>query len=274
MNYHRQATSNGGNVRQWRVEMSGRRTSRVLNIQIPSLLECSGLVARWPMLRSIMATGIWIVLATVIAPTILSAQAAGCPSVGQPGAFLCSLDADAQRAADPAGDLNYATELIHMMASHLSRDDVAVLARRVALADQAARRDPGKYIPETAVAAAFNGLMAKVLDKKSPPISSDAQTVHRIREVLADNSHALISVKEHPASCLPDEAVLLVFFLIFDNGRVISVPPGQPVGPALTAVYAEQAANDAYIKLDGFLAAHSTWRNMTLLNKLLYNMGI
>lgn len=201
-------------------------------------------------------------------------QTVGCPSVGLPGAFLCSLGADAQRAVDPASDLNYATELIRMIAPHFSRDDVAVLARRLALSDQAAQRDPRRYVSETAVAAAFNGLMAQILDKHATPIRTDAQTVHSLREVLVDNSSALTSVKEHPTSCLPDEAVLLLYLLIFNNGRLISVPGGQQVGAALSAAYAEQAANDAYIKLDEYLTAHWRATNMALFNKLLYNMGI
>jgi hypothetical protein len=215
-----------------------------------------------------------VVLAAVIAPSILSAQTAGCPSVGQPGAFLCSLGADEQRADSPAGDVKYATELIRMMAPHVSRGDVALLACRLASADQAARHDPGKYIPETAVAAAFNGLMAQVLDKNATPIRTDAQMVHRMREVLAGNFPALFSVKEHLTPCLPDEAVLLVFLLIFNNGRVVVVPPGQPLLPAENAMAAENAADNAQIKLDQYLAAHSAATNLTLFSRLLGDMGI
>lgn len=118
-----------------------------------------------------MATFIRVALATFIAPSILNAQAADCPPVGNPDAFLCSLSADAQRAADPAGDLNYATKLIQMIALHVSQGNVTQLAQRLASADQAARHDPGKYIPETAIAAAFNRLMAQVIDKSAPPYS-------------------------------------------------------------------------------------------------------
>jgi hypothetical protein len=221
-----------------------------------------------------MATLIRVALATFIAPSILSAQAAGCPPVGQPDAFLCSLSADAQRASDPAGDLNYATELIRMLAPHLSRDGVAQLAQRLASADQAARHDPGKYVPETAIAAAFNRLMAQVLDKNAPPIRTDAQTVHILRGILAAKAPALFSIKEHPASCIPDEAVFLIFELIFSNGRVVSVTPGQSLLAAENAMLAENAANDAYIKLDQYIAAHWTWTNMALLKRLLGDMGI
>jgi len=254
--------------------MSSYRINLVLNIGLRSRLECSGLIGRWPMLRSIMVSGIWVALATVIAPSILSAQAPGCPPLGQPGAFLCSLGARAQRAADPAGDMDYATELIQMMSPHVSRDGVVVLARRLALSDQAARRDPQKYTQETAIAAAFNGLMAKVLEKNSPPIRTDVQTVHSLRESLANNSPALSSVREHPASCLPDEAVLVLFLLVVNNGRVVTVPQGQSVTSAFSAKLAEDAANDAEIKLDEYFAAHSETTNMLIFNKLLYSMGI
>src|ERR1039458_5824601 len=161
-----------------------------------------------------------------------------------------------------------------MLAPHLSRDGVAQLAQRLASADQAARHDPGKYIPETAIATAFNRLMVQVLDKNATPIRTDAQTVHRIRGVLAGKSPALFSIKEHPASCLPNEAVFLIFELTFNNGRVGSVAPGQSLLSAENAMLAENAANDAYIKLDQYLAAHWTWTNMALLKRLLGDMGI
>jgi hypothetical protein len=221
-----------------------------------------------------MTTLICVALVTFIAPLILCAQTAGCPPIGNPDAFLCSLSADAQRAADPAGDLNYATKLIRMIAPHISQGNVTQLAQRLASADQAARHDPGKYIPETTIAAAFNRFMAQVIDKDAPPIRTDAQTVHRLRWGLVGKSPALFSVKEHPASCLPDEAVFLIFELIFNNGRVVSVLPGQSLPAVEHAMLVENAANDAYIKLDQYLAAHWTWTNMALLKRLLGDMGI
>jgi hypothetical protein len=221
-----------------------------------------------------MATFIRVALATFIAPSILNAQAADCPPVGNPDAFLCSLSADAQRAADPAGDLNYATKLIQMIAPHVSQGNVTQLAQRLASADQAARHNPGKYIPETAIAASFNRLMAQVIDKSAPPIRTDAQTVHKLRGMLAAKAPALFSIKEHPSSCLPDEAVFLIFELTFNNGRVVSAHPGQSLLSAENAMLAEDAANDASLKLDQYLAAHWTWTNMALLKRLLSDMGI
>jgi hypothetical protein len=217
-----------------------------------------------------------VVLAIAITPSILGAQtaAAGSHSAGGPSAFLNSLSADAQRADSPAGDLNYATELIRMTASRVSPGDATQLAHRLASADQAARHDTSKYVPETAVVAAFNGLMAKAQGSNAKPIRTEVQTVHRIRLFMAAYSPALSSVKEHPASCLPDEAVLLLFQLKFNNGRIGFVPSGQPAPAIGTTENVGDAADDAGLRLDQYLAAHSAAANATIFNELLQNMGI
>jgi hypothetical protein len=226
------------------------------------------------LVHSVMAPTMWVTLATFIAPLAVNAQAPGCPSVGQPGAFLCSLGAEAQRAADPAGDLKYATELIGMITPHVSREDRAQMARRLASADQAARHDTGRYVPESSVAAAFNELMAQVRRNNATSFRTDAETVHSLRGILAGNSPALTSLKEHPTSCLPDEAVLLVYLLIFNNGRVGFVPRGQSLLSVENSMAAEDAADNAQMKLDEYLAARWELSNMVLFNKLLHNLGI
>lgn len=220
-------------------------------------------------------TAAWIALAVFIAPSILIAQTTGSRSLGGPNPFLNSLSTYAQHAASPAGDLNYATELMRMMTgSRISRGDFAQLARRLASADQAARHDPRKYVPETAVAAAFNWLMAQAQGNYATPFRTDALTVHRMRWFLAAYSPALSSVKEHPASCLPDEAVLLLSQLKFNNGQIGFVPRGQPMPPLGETVRVEDAANNAYLRFDRYLAAHSAAANMALFSKLLQDMGI
>lgn len=224
------------------------------------------------MVRRIVAYVAWVLSAAVIAIPILNAQTAGSPP--RPDAWANSLSTYAQRAADPAGDLVYATQLIGMMKPYVSQGEFAQLARRLASADQAARHDPKKYVPETAVAAAFNGLMAPVQHNSATPFRTDAQTVHMMRGVLAGSSPALVSVKEHPASCLPDEAVLLVFLLIFNNGRVFTVPPGQSLLSAESEMLGENAADNAFIKLDQNLAAHWKITNMLIFTRLLDDMGM
>jgi len=226
------------------------------------------------LMKQVVAPAAWAVLVAVIAPVVLCAQTANSRSAGDPNAWSHSLSVDAQRAAEPAGDLNYATELIGMMKPYVSQGDFARLARRLASADQAARHDSRKYISETAVAAAFNRLMAPVPHNNATPFSTDAQTVHNMRWILAGNSPALTSVKEHPASSLPDEAVLLVSLLILNNGRLATVAPGQTLLSAENAMLAEEAADDAQVKLDQYLAGHWKWTNMAIFSKLLGDMGI
>jgi len=159
-------------------------------------------------------------------------------------------------------------------ALHVSQGDAAELAHRLASADQVARHDPRQYIPEDAVAAAFNGLMAQIQDSHATPIQTDAQTVHRIRLVLAGNAPVLTSIKEHPTSCLPEEAVLLTILLTFNNGGVVIVPQGQPLPRAGESFRAESSAENASLRLDQYLDSHRTTANMVLFSKLLQAMGI
>ena len=211
---------------------------------------------------------------TGVAPCASGTQTTASPSAGDRNPWANSLSAYAQRADSPAGDLNYARELICMMGPHISCSSLSELAHRLASADQAARHDPRKYVSESAVAAAFNRLMAPVPHDSAAPFQTDARTVHRMRRVLADNFPALTSVKEHPTSCLPDEAVLLVFLLIFDNGRVVVVPRGQSLLAAENSMLAEDAADDAQMHLDHYLAAHWKITNRAIFSRLLQDLGI
>jgi len=237
-------------------------------------LPSRGLTARRSMVRGIVAPVVWVVSASLIAQLSLTAQAAGSGSVIGPNTFLNSLSKDEQRAESPAGDLNYATELIQMVASHVSRGDAAQLARRLASADQAARRDPRKYVPETAVAAAFNALMARAQGSYATPLGTDTQTVHTLREVLAANSPDLTTVKTHSAFCLPDEAVLLTFLLLTNDGKVVVVPLGQPPPRDVTSGPFADAAVDAKARLEQYVAAHSEAIDLDLFTRMLTEMGI
>ncbi len=249
------------------------KISSIISFRLQSRNACKGMVGHPSSLRTVTISAA-LVLAMVIPLSSATAQAPESRPVGGKNAFLASLSKYEEHAADPAGDLIYATELIRMTVSHVSRNDLERLARRLASADQAARHDGRKYIPETAIATAFNGLMAQVQDNHATPFRADAQTVHSIREVLAGNSPKLTSVKEHRNSCLPDEAVLLAFLLKLNNGKVVFVPKGQPMPPSVTSMDAEDAGNDADTRLDQYLAAHSMAQNTDLFIKLLDDMGI
>ena len=215
-----------------------------------------------------------VVPATLIMTSLLSAQTAAPAATGGPSAYLSTLSTYAQHADSPEGGLKYATDLMGAAALHVSPGDAAELAHRLASADQTARHDPRQYIAEAAVAAAFNGLMAQIQDSHAKPIQTDAQTVHRIRLVLAGNAPVLTSVKEHPTSCLPEEAVLLTILLTFNNGRVVIVPRGQPPPRVGESFRAESAAENASLRLDRYLDSHRTTTNMVLFSKLLQAMGM
>jgi len=226
------------------------------------------------MARRIKGPVAWVALAALIAPLTLSAQAADSRSVGGPSAFLNSLSIDAQRADSPAGDLSYATELIQMIASHIDGGDVALLSHRLATMDQEARRNGAQYIQEAAVASAFNGMMSQIQGSYATPLRTDAQTVHNLREILAANSPDLTSVNRHPISCLPDEAVLLVFLLLTNNGKVVSIPLGQPPPRDIASGHFADATVNAKVRLERYLAAHSKAGDMGLFSKLFTDIGI
>lgn len=216
----------------------------------------------------------WIALAIVNVPLILSAQAAGSSPVGVTNPFLNSLSAFAQRAASPADDLDYATELMRMMGPHVSRGNFTQLARRLASADQAARHDSTKYIRETSVATAFNGLMAQVQGRHSTPFRTDAPSVHNLREFLWSISPGLTSVDSHPDSCLPDEAVLLVILLLANNGKVIVVPRSELPPSVETSEHLTFAEMNASARVEKFIVTHSRATNMKLFDKMLDDLGI
>ena len=224
----------------------------------------------WVILRRTGASLAFTAMVTVI----LSAQTTRSDSVEGPSAFLNSLSKYAQGAEASRGDLSYSTELIRMMALHVSEPNAAQLARRITLADRTARQDVRKYIPESAVAEAFNMLMAQVQGNRASPLRTDAETVHRIRGVLDANSPALTSVKEHPMSCRPNEAILLMLLLKFNNGSVVFVPRGHPAPAKITSMRAEDPADSAGVSLNKYFETHSNTTNMALFSKVLQSMGI
>jgi hypothetical protein len=223
--------------------------------------------------NDILATAACVVLTALVTAPQPSAQAVGSHSAPTPIPFLDSLSRYEQRATDPAGELEYATVLVRMTVSHLSQNNSSLLAARLARANQEARHDDTKLIPEAAVVEAFNAWMAQVQGSYSISFRTDAQSVHSMREVLAANSSDLTSVRTHPGSCLPDEAMLLTFLLERNNGRVVVVPRGQPA-PVHMGVSMTDAGDNADSRMQQYLAAHSPRKDMALFRRMFADMGI
>ena len=96
---------------------------------------------------------------------------------------------------------------------------VDALAGRLARAEEAAREDCGKLIPEANVVRAYNGLLAG----SGAPSSFRAteEILHQFREYAA-SLHAfpaLFTANRNGTSCNPGEAVYLLYLLLSDDGK-------------------------------------------------------
>jgi hypothetical protein len=253
-----------------------RRTKLIgVNGQVHFRRELCGPLAFRFDFNDILTTAAFVVLTAPVTAPQLSAQGVGSHSAPTPFPFLDSLSRYEQRATNPPGELEYATVLVRLTASHLSQNDSSLLAERLARANQEARHDDTKLIPEAAVVEAFNAWMAQVQGSYSISSRTDAQSVHGMREVLAANSSDLTSVRTHHGSCLPDEAMLLTFLLERNNGRVVVVPRGQPALAHMgVSMSMTDAGDNADSRMQQYLAAHSPRKDMSLFRRMFADMGI
>jgi hypothetical protein len=254
--------------------MPGRANPIGINGQGRFRQELCGLLASPSGINNILTMAACVVLTALLATPQLGAQAAGSRAVPTPSPFLDSLSRHEQRATNPAGELEYATVLVGMTASHLRPNDSSHLAERLAKANEQARHDDTKLIPESAVVEAFNQWMAQVQGSYSIAFRTDVQSVHGMREVLAANSPDLTSVRAHPGSCLPDEAMLLMFLLERNNGKGVVVPRGQPAAPPRMSVTMTDAREDAGLRMQQYLTAHSPRKDLALFRQMFAAMGL
>lgn len=238
------------------------------------LYRFRGLDLVGPCLRLIMLSTAWIALCVITTPMPLHAQESVTGSTAPRSTFLASLSRYEQGASTPTGDLKYATALVRLTAPRVNTQDLSKLARRLASTDQSVRGGKHNYVPEKAVATAFNRLMARVQGSYTALPYVNADTVHALREVLAGNSADLTSLMSHPHSCLPDEAVLLVLLLSYNNGTVIVVRHGQTPPRIVTSGTLADAAANAGLRLDQYAVSHSKGQDVALFSNMLTDLGV
>lgn len=126
-------------------------------------------------------------------------------------------------ASDSAGIHKYSKDLIGAIVQNpAGTDSIRQLANRLtdqlASAEQAARTDNGRLVPEAAVVTAFNDLMQEI----GAPTSwrANEASMHGFREHAASINAfpALFSANRNGTNCSPGEAVFLLSLLLSDNG--------------------------------------------------------
>jgi hypothetical protein len=124
-------------------------------------------------------------------------------------------------ASDPAGIVKYSQDLIELLVPEESGGDyIRSLAGRLASAEQKARQGSGNLISEAAVTGSFNTLMKEI--NGSPSWRADEASLHafRQRSTSIQSLSPLFSAGRNGGNCNPAEAVMLLYLLIYNDGRL------------------------------------------------------
>jgi hypothetical protein len=109
-------------------------------------------------------------------------------------------------------------------ADKLQAPFASAVSERFMLAEERVRKGRQERVSELAVSMAFNRLAGIV----NSPARADVNAVHRLRAVLADQAPYLITAKVSPASCNPGEAIVLIYLLVVNDGRIDKAPSLAP----------------------------------------------
>jgi hypothetical protein len=96
----------------------------------------------------------------------------------------------------------------------------AKLAARLAQAEQMARTNNGKLIPEAAVVKSYNDLMRKIGAPLSYLASEESLHKFRAHASALPLFPALFTANNNGTNCYPGEAVFLLYLLISNNGQL------------------------------------------------------
>lgn len=150
-----------------------------------------------------------------------------CPPVtGQPHpprstSFLGLFNQEAA-ASDPAGIQMYSEDVVQLIVPEsVGKDYIRSLSERLAKAEERAREGKGNLVPESAIARSFDELMQGI---GAPPAwRADVAQIRkfRARSATASNLSALFTAGRSGTNCNPGEAVLLLYLLILNNGKLI-----------------------------------------------------
>jgi hypothetical protein len=136
---------------------------------------------------------------------------------------------------------------------------VDAFSQRLLAAELMARQGKRKWIPESMVAQAFNGLMNQAAGSSAKPYQTDVSVVHQMRLILHGVSPHFSSVDTHSSECLPSEAVLIMWQLLLQNGIVS--PPNPPVVRCVPPCVVEV---DADILMVRYIDSHTRRESVAL----------
>jgi hypothetical protein len=157
-----------------------------------------------------------LVMAFNLSPTLAGQQPPHCAQN-----IFCLFNQEAT-ASDFVRIHKYSEDLIGLIVPpEAGKADTEPLANRLARAEQTARTDKGKLVPEANVVRAFNELMQEVGAPSS--LGTDEASIHRFRQHAASIKAfaSLFSADRNGANCNPGEAVFLLGLLISDNGVLL-----------------------------------------------------
>jgi len=184
---------------------------------------------------------------------------------------LASMIADAKGADNPEGSKVYARHLADWFVPHWQGDNyVDVFAARLSTGDLMARQGKRKWIPESVVAQAFNDMMIKV----HAPLRTDVKVVHQIRTTLYAVSPAFSTVNSHPSTCLPSEAVYLMFELVMENGTLVDLCPPKKDASGHLVQSSCPGKFSAVTEISAYLHSHSRSQGEMLYNHVAKLFGM
>lgn len=147
-----------------------------------------------------------------------------CLTAQQPTAYSYNIFEQFSReaaASDPAETRKYSQDLVELLVPEQSgRDYMDSLAGRLASAEMKAREGRRKLISEAAVVLSFNTLMKGIDGPTSWQADEASLHAFRQRSISIRSLSPLFSAGRNGRNCNPGEAVMLLYLLIYNDGRL------------------------------------------------------
>ena len=177
----------------------------------------------------------------------------------------------AETADTTEGNKDYAKHLTENFVPSQTGDAyISAFSNRLSEADLSARQGKRKWIPESAVAQAFNDLMKQT----GGSFRTDTNIVHQLRTSVLEVSPALSTVKSHISECLPSEAIMLMMQLLSRNGS--SKDPCPPT-PGPTGVLVQHACDEGVptsVVISQYMNSHSRFENRMIFDHIAQIFGM
>jgi len=176
----------------------------------------------------------------------------------------------AETADTTEGNKDYAKHLTENFVPSQTGDAyISAFSNRLSEADLSARQGKRKWIPESAVAQAFNDLMKQT----GGTFRTDTNIVHQLRTSVLEVSPALSTVKSHNSECLPSEAILLMMQLVSRNGSSTDwCPPA--LGPTGAPIQNVCEGATALVVISRYITSHSRFENRKVFDHVAHIFGM